>query len=122
MVPALSRAGLPLPRAIGTSLVLIAATCAVALASRGAAAPVDWAVAAPMASAAALASLVGARLSSRVPARPLRVAFAGLVLVTGLSLLAAQLPARAAITLPLAVVVTAGIICVSICLRRRAST
>lgn len=86
VVPALAVVlGLPMPVAVGTSLLVIALNSGVALLGRlGQGLSLDWAVIAPFTLAVVVGSLVGGRLVSRVPARHLSRAFAVLVLLVAL--------------------------------------
>ncbi|HUP74020.1 MAG TPA: sulfite exporter TauE/SafE family protein [Acidimicrobiales bacterium] len=80
IVPALTLAlKLPMPQAIGTSLLVIAINSAVALTSRLATTSIDWQITAPFTVSAIAGVLVGGRLSAGLdPKRSLR-AFAGLL-------------------------------------------
>ena len=70
---------LPMPEAIGTSLVVIAINSSVALASRAATTSIDWAVTLPFIVAAVAGVLTGGRIADRLdPRRSLRW-FAGLL-------------------------------------------
>jgi uncharacterized protein len=86
---------IPMERAVGTSLLVIALTSAVALSAHLATGEVDWPVASAMTVSAVGAAVAGARAAGRAPERTLRLGFAGLVLVTGLFLLAKNAPALA---------------------------
>jgi uncharacterized membrane protein YfcA len=80
IVPALTLAlKLPMPQAIGTSLLVIAINSAVALTSRMATTSIDWKVTVPFTVSAIAGVLAGGRLSARLdPKRSLR-AFAALL-------------------------------------------
>ncbi len=94
VVPALTLlAGLPLPRAIGTSLLVIALQSLSGFAGHAADAHLDVALLAVVSSASIAGSAAGVALSRRVRALDLRTAFGWLVLVTGAAMLLAQLPA-----------------------------
>jgi uncharacterized membrane protein YfcA len=81
IVPALTLlAGLPMPAAVGTSLLIIALNALAGFAAYAAHARVDYAVAASVAIAAVMGSWIGARLTLRVDPRALRRGFAGLIL------------------------------------------
>ncbi len=82
IVPALALVlELPMPQAIGTSLLVIAINSATALGTRMATTTIEWEVALPFTIAAVLGVLAGERLASRLdPQRTLR-AFATLLLV-----------------------------------------
>jgi uncharacterized membrane protein YfcA len=80
IVPALALAlELPMPQAIGTSLVVIAVNSAVALATRVATTSIDWHITLPFTVAAVAGVLTGGRVATSLdPRRSLR-AFAGLL-------------------------------------------
>lgn len=87
LVPALVLAlTLPMPTAVGTSLLVIALNSATALGTRVAlAAPdIDWDVTAAFAALAVVGSLAGARLSGQISERAQTAAFAALLLAVGL--------------------------------------
>lgn len=73
--------GLPMPAAVGTSLVIISLNAAVSLAARQGHGTFDWAVIAPFTVAAVVGALTGERFSDRLPARTLTRAFAVLLLM-----------------------------------------
>ncbi|MEO6205837.1 MAG: sulfite exporter TauE/SafE family protein, partial [Mycobacteriales bacterium] len=73
--------GLPMPAAIGTSLVIISLNAAVSLAARHGHGTFDWAVVAPFTVAAVAGALTGEQFSDRIPARALSRAFAVLLLI-----------------------------------------
>lgn len=81
VVPALVLAlGLPMPFAVGTSLVVIAINSAAAFASRlGSGIRLDWAPVVVLTAAAIAGSLAGARVADRVDPRKLNVAFSVLL-------------------------------------------
>lgn len=80
IVPALVLVlGLPMHRAVGTSLVVVALNSATALASRAGTAEFDWSVIVPFALAAMTATLLGRRLADRLPGARLRSGFAALL-------------------------------------------
>lgn len=82
VVPALVLAlRVPMSRAVGTSLVVVAITSATALLARIPAAEFEWAVIGPFAGAAVAATLVGRRIADRLPARGLQVGFAVLLVL-----------------------------------------
>ena len=85
IVPALALVlRLPMPEAIGTSLIVIAINCGVALASRLATTSVDWALTAPFALTAIAGVIAGGRLADRLdPERSLGW-FAGILVVVAL--------------------------------------
>ncbi|MGY1708790.1 TSUP family transporter [Geodermatophilus sp. SYSU D00758] len=85
LVPALTLAiGLPMPVAVGTSLVVISANSGIALLARAGAGAVDWAVIAPFSLAAIAGALAGTRVADRLPARALTRAFAVLLVAVAL--------------------------------------
>ncbi|OWY59063.1 hypothetical protein B7486_76580, partial [cyanobacterium TDX16] len=70
IVPALALAlKLPMPEAIGTSLLVIAINSAVALATRLATTGVDWGVTLPFTVSAVAGVLVGGRVADRLDAQ-----------------------------------------------------
>ena len=81
IVPALVIAlRMPMPTAIGTSLLVITVNSAAALLSRAATVHVDWSIVAPFTVAAVLATLVGKRLADRLSGGALTRAFALLLI------------------------------------------
>lgn len=80
IVPALALAlKLPMPQAIGTSLLVIAVNSAVALTARFASTGIDWTITAPFTIAAIAGVLYGGKIADHLnPTRSLR-AFAGLL-------------------------------------------
>jgi hypothetical protein len=114
IVPALIFfAGLPMRRAVGTSLFVIALQSFAGLAGHLGHARFDWTLAAVVTAAAAAGSLVGTRIGRRVPADALRRGFAWFVLAMGaLFLLQRILAARAlAPSLPALVVIALALGC-----------
>lgn len=82
IVPALAwLLGLPMPAAIGTSLVILAINSLAGLAAHLGRFQLDLAVAGAFLGAAALGALVAATIAGRLPERVLRQGFAALVLV-----------------------------------------
>ena len=80
IVPALTLLlAFPMPKAIGTSLLIIAINCAWALLARVGHAEVDWAVTVPFAVAAVAGVATGTRIADRLPAQTLLRWFAGLL-------------------------------------------
>lgn len=71
---------LPMPIAIGTSLVVIAVNSGASLAARAGAAELDWRIVVPFTLAAVLATAVGKRVADRFSGRGLTRAFAALLL------------------------------------------
>lgn len=80
IVPALTLLlAFPMPKAIGTSLLIIAINCAWALLARVGHTEVDWAVTVPFAIAALAGVVTGTRIADRLPAQTLLRWFAGLL-------------------------------------------
>lgn len=80
IVPALTLLlAFPMPKAIGTSLLIIAINCAWALLARVGHTEVDWAVTLPFAVAALAGVVTGTRIADRLPAQTLLRWFAGLL-------------------------------------------
>ncbi|MFI7434138.1 TSUP family transporter [Micromonospora haikouensis] len=93
VVPALALlGGLPMPVAVGTSLVVIAMKSFAGLAGYLSTVSIDWGLAAAVTAAAVIGSLAGGRLAGRVPEAVLRRAFGWFVVVMGVFVLAQQLP------------------------------
>ena len=94
VVPALVLVlGLPMPVAVGTSLLVIAINSATALASRiGSGLEVDWPTIGSFALFAAVGSVLGARWSARLPQRTLTLAFIAMMVVVGLYMAATNVP------------------------------
>jgi uncharacterized protein len=89
IVPALTLlTGLPVHRAVGTSLLVIAASAAAGLAAHLRQGGLPLGLAAAFTAVAALGALAGVRLAAGLDPRRLSRAFAALVLVVGLFLLA----------------------------------
>lgn len=94
VVPALALiGGLPMPVAVGTSLLVIAMKSFAGLAGYLSAVDIDWRLAAAVTAAAILGSLVGSRLTGVVREDVLRRAFGWFVLGVGAFVLVQQLPA-----------------------------
>ncbi|MFC8848465.1 MULTISPECIES: sulfite exporter TauE/SafE family protein [unclassified Micromonospora] len=94
VVPALALlGGLPMPVAVGTSLVVIAMKSFAGLAGYLSSVSIDWGLAAAVTAAAVAGSLAGGRLAGRIPEDVLRKAFGWFVVVMGVFVLAQQLPA-----------------------------
>jgi uncharacterized membrane protein YfcA len=93
IVPALVLlAGLPMPVAVGTSLLVIAMKSFAGLAGYLASVQIDWPLALAVTAAAVLGSLVGSRLTGLVPPDTLRRAFGWFVVVMGVVVLVEQVP------------------------------
>jgi uncharacterized membrane protein YfcA len=94
VVPALALlGGLPMPVAVGTSLLVIAMKSFAGLAGYLSTVQINWPVAAAVTAAAVLGSLAGGRLAGRIPEVIMRKAFGWFVAVMGVFVLAQQLPA-----------------------------
>ncbi|WP_435153110.1 sulfite exporter TauE/SafE family protein [Micromonospora aurantiaca (nom. illeg.)] len=82
IVPALVLAiGMPMPAAVGTSLLVIAVNSAASLVARTGSSHYDWAVITPFTLAAIIASLAGKRAADRLPPTATTRGFAALILV-----------------------------------------
>ena len=85
IVPALALGlKLPMPQAIGTSLLVIAVNAAVGLAGRLATTSINWAVTLPFTVAAVAGVLTGGRLADRLDAQGSLRWFAGLLVAVAL--------------------------------------
>lgn len=81
IVPVLVLAlGLPMPAAVGTSLVIMAINSAASLAARTGQAHFDWALIVPFTIAAMAGSLAGKVITTRLPGTTLNRAFAALLI------------------------------------------
>jgi uncharacterized protein len=80
--------GLPISRAVGTSLLVIALTSAAALAAHLASGSIDWTIASALTGAAIAGALAGRRLGSTLRAERLGQAFAVLLVAVALLLVA----------------------------------
>ena len=84
IVPALVMAlGLPMPVAVGTSLLVIALNSGAALLARPELGSLPWGIVVPFTLAAIVGSLLGRRVAARLPATVLTRAFAGLLVAVG---------------------------------------
>ncbi|MER7334669.1 MULTISPECIES: sulfite exporter TauE/SafE family protein [unclassified Micromonospora] len=93
VVPALALlGGLPMPVAVGTSLVVIAMKSFAGLAGYLSSVRIDWGLAVAVTAAAVAGSLLGGRLAGRIPEDVLRRAFGWFVVVMGVFVLAQQVP------------------------------
>lgn len=91
LVPALTLlADLPMPAAVGTSLVVIAMQSTAGFLGHVASDHVDWAVAGAITGAAVIGSLIGGRLSARIDAAVLRTIFGWFVLAMAAVVLAQE--------------------------------
>lgn len=94
VVPALALlGGLPMPVAVGTSLVVIAMKSAAGLAGYLSSVHIDWTFAAAVTLAAVVGSVFGGRLAGRVPPDTLRRGFGWFVLVMAAFIGSQELPA-----------------------------
>ncbi len=86
---------MPLPMAIGTSLVAVSAFGAATAASYAVSGLIDWTLAGLFILGGALGGLVGSRLGQRLAGhkRALTITFAGLMILVGLYVVARGLPA-----------------------------
>jgi uncharacterized membrane protein YfcA len=95
IVPALTLVlGLPMPEAVGTSLLVIAINSSVALSTRLATTTIDWSTTAPFALAAVFGVLTGGRIADRLDPQRSRHWFAALLVAV-----AVYVAARAAASL-----------------------
>jgi uncharacterized membrane protein YfcA len=95
VVPALALlGGLPMPVAVGTSLVVIAMKSFAGLAGYLSSVSIHWGLATAVAVAAVAGSLAGGKLAGRIPEDVLRRSFGWFVVATGTFVLAQQLPAH----------------------------
>jgi uncharacterized membrane protein YfcA len=93
VVPALALlGGLPMPAAVGTSLLVIAMKSFAGLGGYLTTVNMDWPLVAAVTLAAIAGSLLGARLTSRVPEAALRKGFGYFVLLMGAFVLYQELP------------------------------
>lgn len=93
VVPALALlGGVPMPVAVGTSLVVIAMKSFAGLAGYLSTVSIDWGLAGAVTAAAVVGSLLGGRLAGRIPEDVLRKAFGWFVVVMGAFVLVQQLP------------------------------
>lgn len=97
IVPALALfAGLAMPQAVGTSLLVITVNSAAGLAGHlTSSTSLDWPLVAAVTVVAIVGSLAGARLVAHIPAAALRRWFGVFVLVMGVLVLAQNLPGTA---------------------------
>ena len=91
LVPALALlGGLPMPAAVGTSLVVISMQSFAGLAGHLATDPIDWKIAGAVTAAAVVGSILGGMLTSRVDPTALRKAFGWFVLAMAAVVLAEE--------------------------------
>jgi len=92
VVPALTRwCGMPVKRAIGTSLVTVAALAIPGTLTHWYLGHIDWTLAALLAIGVVPGAIIGARLTGRASDRSVRLAFAVLLAVVGVWLAGSQL-------------------------------
>lgn len=93
VVPALALlGGLPMPVAVGTSLVVIAMKSMAGLAGYLASVTIDWPMAAMVTAAAVLGALLGGPLAGRIPPQTLRRLFGWFVLIMAIMIGAQEAP------------------------------
>lgn len=93
VVPALALlGGLPMPIAVGTSLVVIAMKSFAGLGGYLSSVHINWGLALAVTAAAVVGSFLGGRLVGRIPADLLRKSFGWFVVAMGVLVLAEQLP------------------------------
>jgi uncharacterized membrane protein YfcA len=91
VVPALALSGgLPMPKAVGTSLLVIAMKSFAGYAGHASHVQIDFGLAAQISGAAVLGSFLGGILAPRIPPELLRKGFAGFVLVMAIFVLYQQ--------------------------------
>ena len=95
VVPALALlGGMPMPVAVGTSLIVIAMKSMAGLAGYLSSVHIDWALAGAVTFAAVLGSIIGGRLAGMVSPVHLRKGFGWFVLIMGGLVLAQEMPTR----------------------------
>lgn len=95
VVPALALlGGLPMPVAVGTSLVVIAMKSFAGLAGYLTTVHLNWGVTLAVTAAAIVGTLIGSQLTGRIPETALRKAFGFFVLAMGTFVLTQQAPAN----------------------------
>lgn len=109
LVPALALlGGLPMPVAVGTSLVVISMQSFAGFAGHLANEQIDWRLAAMVTAAAVVGSVIGGRLTSYVQPATLRKAFGWFVLVMASVVLAEEVDLRVGSAVAAATAVAAG--------------
>lgn len=83
---------IPIKRAVGASLLIIAANCAVGLVGHWPALTMQWGLVLPLSTSALLGTFVGVELCQRFSPYNLRRAFAVFILVVGLIMVVQNLP------------------------------
>jgi uncharacterized membrane protein YfcA len=110
IVPALALlGGLPMPIAVGTSLVVIAMNSFAGLAGHLTSVQIDWRLAAVVTTAALVGALIGARLTARVNPEALRKAFGWVVLTMSSVILAEETQAAVGIAAAAAIVLAGAV-------------
>lgn len=93
VVPALALlGGLPMPVAVGTSLLVISMKSFAGLAGYLTTVTIPWALVLGVTATAMLGALIGARLTRVVPEKALRKGFGIFVLIMGIFVLSQELP------------------------------
>jgi uncharacterized membrane protein YfcA len=111
IVPALALVGgLPMPVAVGTSLVVIAVNSFAGLAGHLASVHINWGVAAAVTAAALIGGLIGARLTAMVDPDSLRKAFGWFVLAMSSVILGQEIHPVVGIAAAGLTVLSAGIV------------
>lgn len=91
IVPALVAVlDMPMSRAVGTSLFIMALNAGVSLLPRMSGDHLDWALVVPFTAAAVLGSLIGTSVADRLPATILTRAFAALLIMIGIGVIALE--------------------------------
>lgn len=109
LVPALALlGGLPMPVAVGTSLVVISMQSFAGFAGHLASEQIDWKLAAMVTAAAVVGSVIGGRLTSYVQPATLRKAFGWFVLVMASVVLGEEIDPRVGIALAALTAAAAG--------------
>lgn len=110
VVPALALlGGLPMPVAVGTSLIVIAMKSFAGLAGYLASVHIEWAVAGAVTAAALVGALIGARLTAMVNPDALRKSFGWFVLAMSSVILGQEIHATVGIAAAVLTVLAAGI-------------
>jgi uncharacterized membrane protein YfcA len=110
VVPALALlGGLPMPVAVGTSLIVIAMKSFAGLGGYLASVQIDWAVAGAVTAAALVGGLIGARMTAMVNPDALRKAFGWFVLAMSSVILGQEIHATMGIAVAVLTVIAAGI-------------
>lgn len=110
LVPALALlAGLPMPAAVGTSLVVIAMQSFAGLAGHLASEQIDWRMAAMVTAAAVMGALIGGRLTGMVDPNALRKLFGWFVLLMASVILAQETTPAVSVAAAGLTVIAAGV-------------